>query len=1253
VATYSHSLESGQASGTAITSGNSSTGGTAFDTVSAGTGAAITYDGTALRETLSLLATVGATSTTAEADWTSTTITSGMAHVYGRFLVRPTTSGVAAVYLRPFGSGSQSFRITIDATNHITLRNNGSSLLVASTNAIGTSDTWMVRFDVTVGASATGVLYIHTNPLVATPDETLTANSANFGTNNINEARWGIVANATNAGVRLDDLVLTDVGLPGPPIVTITPSAVAAVAAVPAPTLDTGGTFVTPSAVAAVADVPAPVISTSSTVTPAAVAAAASVPSPTVTTSTPPAIVNQWTTTTTDADPIVRATPTAGNWLIVTTSWHTIDGTVPAIAVGDLARNYWRRLGQSNNTDQGIGVEIWACPNVSLGGRSYTDVHVTVADVTGSDLGRVAVDVAEISNLGDFITLEAVDAQTADSATAFSVSMPTPGAATLAIVGVVVDDDDTTISHTAVGWTALTQVSATSAVEIEQHGRIKATSAAESSTWTSSPAVNLAGVLVAVRQSGTAPAAATANWPGLQVQLGLGFDMNTPLPAVEWTSLLDRMASLRTKHGIQAELGAPQAGETDIDLRNNDGALTPRTAAGTATTAGPGTDVYGVIPDSQATHALGDFVVFKRAGIPVTTVTGDYAVRVVDKPSAFGFTNLTFTPALTVATATSDTVEACPLDMYLPVRALATWDGKTYPIYTGQVERLPQQTVDAHHVVVPAVGVDALATLTAETVTPLRGEILRRSPLMYWPCDDPSGSPAAQNISGRTSEQLTQQLSKFGPGSATAGFGGDTRSDGLHGINGDLGTGWEQTGLIAADTTEGYCLRADPDESVPLSTGITIYVCARINRLPTNPITHDPTIFIIKNSDPGGGGTGAMLQLSADQPNGEAKISVWDKDTHARTDTIHTQRIDFTTSWIDLAVTFTRTSWTCYLEGGVIDLGGSVFSGSCDLATSFSILSVFGEADQFFNGTMALGCVAHVAVWDRVLSAAEIAKITDIRANSGSGSEYAHQRIKRRLAISRWKGARVLSAADILLSDDAGFEGRSIADLVAEVASFEGGLAYVDAGGYLRFESRAIAADKVATVVLGEDTAGGEVPYQPGISYDFDPSFVYDHVEVTRTADVWDTDTPQGFANSKTVHVTEDSTSIGKYGLRTLSKDIRVYTLQDASALAAWLLSKYRVPQLRIQTVTIDPTAYPAAWPAVLGTDVGDLVTINRRPLGAPPTATECMVLAVQHEITTEPTRWRTTWTLAAADPSTLVLNDPVRGIVGDNGFGW
>lgn len=120
---------------------------------------------------------------------------------------------------------------------------------------------------------------------------------------------------------------------------TPTPSAAAATAAVPAPTLLTSST-VTPSAVAGTATVPAPTVQTGSTVTPTAVAAAAAVPAPTVSTTgnatpTPAAVA----ATAAVAAPTLltgsTVTPTTAAAVAAVPSASLITGSTAAVAAVD------------------------------------------------------------------------------------------------------------------------------------------------------------------------------------------------------------------------------------------------------------------------------------------------------------------------------------------------------------------------------------------------------------------------------------------------------------------------------------------------------------------------------------------------------------------------------------------------------------------------------------------------------------------------------------------------------------------------------------------------------------------------------------------------------------------------------------------------------------------------------------------------------------------------------------------------------
>lgn len=213
-----HSFEADEASGTAVSAANSTVGGTAFTSVTVGSGASLIYDSAALRGSLSLRYTTGGTAAQSFATWSGTQWGASASRVYGRATVAPTALGGQTSVIRVRGGGSQLFRITISSGGTIELRNSANTAVASAATAmtVGAS-VWRIAWDVTIGASATGVVNIYHDPTSDTPSETLTAASADFGTTPADEANVGCVSNISNVDVRVDDVMVTDQGLPGPP----------------------------------------------------------------------------------------------------------------------------------------------------------------------------------------------------------------------------------------------------------------------------------------------------------------------------------------------------------------------------------------------------------------------------------------------------------------------------------------------------------------------------------------------------------------------------------------------------------------------------------------------------------------------------------------------------------------------------------------------------------------------------------------------------------------------------------------------------------------------------------------------------------------------------------------------------------------------------------------------------------------------------------------------------------------------------
>lgn len=230
--TLTNSFESGQPTGTTITSGiGGNSGGAAgnfFDSITSGTNTVAQFNSTsAYLGTLCGLFSSGAASNASSANWTATSIGTALPRVYGRTVIFGSSFAVVVDFVRFRGAGNQVFRLRINAAGKLELRaNTGNTLLATSTTTFSTGTFYLIRWDITVGASATGVVYINTNLTTGAPDETMTVNSANFGTSNVDEANYGAPVSAISnaAAFRHDAVLLTDRGLPGPPTQSVSVS---------------------------------------------------------------------------------------------------------------------------------------------------------------------------------------------------------------------------------------------------------------------------------------------------------------------------------------------------------------------------------------------------------------------------------------------------------------------------------------------------------------------------------------------------------------------------------------------------------------------------------------------------------------------------------------------------------------------------------------------------------------------------------------------------------------------------------------------------------------------------------------------------------------------------------------------------------------------------------------------------------------------------------------------------------------------
>lgn len=987
---------------------------------------------------------------------------------------------------------------------------------------------------------------------------------------------------------------------------------------------------------------------------------------------------NQWTLASTGTgDFEVLTGPTSGNWLVAIVSWSVNDGSTQTCTVADTATNMWSLLfspttaafvtGQGG-TNATLGqteiqnVQIWACPAAQYAGWPLCDVYVALTKILASDIGSVCVNIFELAGMGNgTLTVDSVTLNTATAATSFSVAAPAPAADCVMVAAAATDLNSATISFTAAGFTTLTQVSQNKQVNGFGAGYfnpdLRLTSAwvettlAQTATWTSSAACNWAGLIVAFRQTGVAPPQPNSQWPATQFQVGFGVQAGTPPSAVRWTDQTSRLLEWSHTRGVAYLLGNAQSEPTDLQIRNDDGAYTPR-APGSATANAAGTATTLVCASTAVSGVnVGDFFQLKNSGGTLK----EYTVFQVQSVSTVGATTtITFVKAderaggggALVATVSGDIFAAIPIDLFIPYRVLMTWQNKTYVVASGTLTDLPQLWINNHWGEVEAVAYDALLFPgKVELDSILRTEIFRNNPTHYWPLDDPQSSPVAQNI-GSGSTQLVQTTSKFGAGSGTGAFGASTQ--GLASIAGqtttifgDGGTGWQATGLTSAqiNARQGIALIGSGNDFPPVSGGVTIsgvlYVPSADQTAITGSTT-DPTVVIVRSANPGGG-SATLLKVTIVHTTLASQVTVWDKVTKVPTATNGNSTALATAQFTSWAISFNQTHFYLYINGAM------VASGTCNLGPSFNVIDVGGETDRFITGFCFGGIHSHIAVFPVMLSDTLQSNLSFATTTSFNFSN--EKQIRRLIEASGYLGSRVLTPSAIQTTLPQQQSGNII-DQISAMVGYEDGLFFADSAGVFQYRSDTISAFQTSSATLGENTGAGEFPYLPEWGqkkFPFDAVYTYTVTKVSNTRQL----SPGGGTVTSSL-IARNPANFSKYGTLTLSKATLITNDWQAWNLSWWLLWQYQQPKLRLESLTFEAvrTSAGSLWPFLLGAEVGDVVTTNRRPIGAPPISTICRVLKVEvHAV--PPEEYTVKLTMGPVRPQIYVCNDPTLGIVG------
>ncbi len=212
-------------------------------------------------------------------------------------------------------------------------------------------------------------------------------------------------------------------------------------------------------------------------------------------------------------------------------------------------------------------------------------------------------------------------------------------------------------------------------------------------------------------------------------------------------------------------------------------------------------------------------------------------------------------------------------------------------------------------------------------------------------------------------------------------------------------------------------------------------------------------------------------------------------------------------------------------------------------------------------------------------------------------------------------------------------------------ADTEAGELYVDGAGRVVFRNRqAILTDSRSNTAQGAfgDGGGAELSYED-VDVAYDDASVANRVRIARVGGVQQT--------------ADDGASQALNLIRTYE---RTDLLMEADSVALdhanYILRLAKDPELRFATLTVWPHSDEAnLFPQVLARDIGDRLTITRRPPGGGSTIVrDVFVRGITHRLDQATLDWRTMWTLQSATRyQFFVLDHATLGQLDQNGLGY
>lgn len=512
-----------------------------------------------------------------------------------------------------------------------------------------------------------------------------------------------------------------------------------------------------------------------------------------------------------------------------------------------------------------------------------------------------------------------------------------------------------------------------------------------------------------------------------------------------------------------------------------------------------------------------------------------------------------------------------------------TKPGNWYSLFTGWVERWPQEYTDAgtYNVVQPVI-VDSFGYLSQSKLkAAFYNDILALSPDFFFPLDDGTGSTAFKDLTGKHSPAKVVN-SPAGPGTVKPGQSisntNPTQTLGMPGpvvtmSNPDTGPSGTYESCSWIDlTTSGI-------SGPPASGGWTRMIAFKNSG--AGPVAG--TLWVSSPAKYQGSSSTFFISFGSGTSYGIAVEVVGQNAASIYSPALGTYA-DGNWHLIFVVVQPSGREVDIYVDGVFAFQDTSPTSDVHPLHCKTDMIGAYAYPGdgQFYNGYN--GDTALCAQFSQALTIQQIQALSatwqTVWQNESSDARYS-----RILTYAGYQGPKALSVGatgDMGPATDLTGTDTSVA--LQNVVTTENGFHFVRADGTVHFEARSDRYNQQKPAfTFGEKTANGEWPYEK-LGFDNDPTRVANDIQITN------------YSTNQVMVAQDTQGSAAQYGSRTFQRTINVTNPQECQDAANYLYNRYAQPSPRVKTISLHPSALPALWPIAMQCELSTRVRAMRRP---------------------------------------------------------